>query len=214
MFPDLSDMNLPALITELKLQMDKIRTASAIIDSIIVKLDVVKASSSTFKRKTDEELVSDATKKQRTPLSSSSSVPTVSPSILNVESHHQQKRTTTQQSSTFMDFEDHGFEFSAVRPKKRIFISRLPTDISEDVLNRHIRNRLNSPDVPIEVTMLSNRRNASYSSALIYVGEIKEIFDKVNHANFWPPLTVVHEHRPRKPNNGFRSKGRSNWGRN
>lgn len=65
-------------------------------------------------------------------------------------------------------------------------------------MKRHIHNRLPSHGVPVEISILSKRKNATYSSALIYVGENEEMFSLVNRNDFWPPLTIVHQHRPNK----------------
>lgn len=216
-------MDLPALIIELKSQMSIIRNATAIVEAIIAKLDAANVPAAGLKRKTDMELVPDAVKKQcipPLPLLASSPV-LAALSLCSTTANFQQDQSKTMQSQqtstsgSSVGFENiGGFEFSAVKPKKRIFVSRLPLDITEDVLTRHIQNRLRNFDVPTEISILSKRRDATYSSALIHVGENEEIFRLVNRTDFWPPQTIVHQHRAKKPTHGFRSTKRDNWRRN
>lgn len=164
------------------------------------------------KRKSAEELISDSLKKQ---------CPEVQPIINNgfpVDNSLMSVDMLTPSS------ELHGatlptngtvgqFEFAAVRPVKRIFVSRLPPDIGDEVLKRHILRRIPSCEGDLNISILQARRNNKYSSALISIGRDENAFNVINSANCWPPETVVHEHRPKKPNgNGFRSN-RGNFGR-
>ena len=112
--------------------------------------------------------------------------------------------------SNFCEFEEPGeFEFTAVKPVRRIFVSRLPQSISEDVLKRHILKRVPECAQNLQISILPTKKNVNYSSVLISVGSDERVFQSVNSNNFWPPGTIVHKHRIQKP--GFRSKKGSNW---
>lgn len=91
-----------------------------------------------------------------------------------------------------------GFSFSAVPPVKKIFVSRLPPDITTEVIKEHILTRLNKADVFLNIIKLPMKEGASYSSMILNVGHNHEVFDKIVSSSFWPPYTIVHEDVPRE----------------
>lgn len=107
------------------------------------------------------------------------------------------------------------FEFAAVRPVKKIFVSRLPPDINIDVLKRHVLRRVPSCGNDLVIAILNGKTKNKYSSALISVGQNDDFFRMINSQSFWPSEIIVHQHRTIKPNNnyGFRSNKGNNWRR-
>lgn len=136
MLPNLSDMELPALIIELKSQMITIRNATVVVECIIARLDAINVSAPLLTRKTDVELALEIAKKQRIPiplpaaLQSSPAFPSVSNAVFTQQSHCALPQIRSAGISS-AEFGNCGsFEFAAVKPKKRIFVSRLPVDIT------------------------------------------------------------------------------------
>lgn len=230
-------VDISALIFEFKTQMDIIRKASSVVDSIISKLENVRfvpmplppsqmnastaavSSIPSLKRKTDEELNLVCMKKQCPPTDLGAS----SSSFENPNVHSSDSSQTLESmmelgnrgiSGTFSESCDDGqFEFAAVKPFKKVFVSRLPAGIEVDVLKRHILKRLPTCAESLVINVLRGKRNADYSSAIISVGRNDEHFCAINSNDFWPPSTVVHQHRQSKLNHGFRSRGDSRWRR-
>lgn len=213
-------MEVNSLISEFKIQMDIIRRATAVVESIINKLDAVNSipHSSASKRKTDEELISDTSKKIRIPISemdirSASTNPPISMDFSSIPVPSSQSgvasgtfafSAASQKNSSRSDslYTPENFEFAAVKPMKRVFVSRLPNDLSDEVLRRHILSRLPACEKSLEISVLPGRHKAAYKSVLISTG--RDALRSINSKDFWPPETIVHQHRPRKPNNGFR----------
>lgn len=201
-------VDVAALISEFRTQMDIIRSATAVVDEIIGKLVKVNfvpvpPPSTASKRKNDDILNPGVPKKQcqTTQLHSNpSSSTTLQP--LSLTDLCGKTRTN---AATF----DHDFEFNAVKPLKKVFLSRLPVGVDEEMLKRHILKRHPECIDSISISMLNRRKNAEYVSALVSVGRNDDFFNAVNHVDFWPPSTIVHQHRPNKGNHGFRSQRRS-----
>lgn len=202
------------LIQELKVQMEIIRRASATVDAIILKLESCNAIpdvSASSKRKTEDELIPESVKKQCTPLNPSViQQPVGLPLNVLTSTSNVLDPNPMDVTPQFEGMES--FEFSAVLPMKKIFVSRLPVAITEDVVKRHIVKRLPACSDSLRISILPGKRYADYSSAIISVGRDEVSFQMINRSEFWPPETVVHQHRANKPKHGFRSQ-RRNTGR-
>lgn len=90
------------------------------------------------------------------------------------------------------------FVFSAVPPLRKVFVSRLPTDLSTDVIRNHIKTRLKMPNMFLDVMKLPVRDGAPYSSMIINVGHNEDVFNAVMDHGFWPQNTVVRADIPRE----------------
>lgn len=216
-------MDFAAMYQELKLQMDIIRRATAVAESIFSKLESLHSTNVaaplplSTKRKS-EELISETSKKQCTPVDNSTvRVPTIIASTSTSWNMDSTTSTSENQSGGASYLNDTDFEFAAVRPFKKVFISRLPPTITDDILKRHVLKRIPRCENLLEISMLPGRKNAKYSSALISVGRDEDAFRLINSGNFWPPETIVHEHRlnnnHRSNRNGFRSEPKRFWKR-
>lgn len=96
---------------------------------------------------------------------------------------------------------ENEFGFSAVPPPKKIFVSRLPPDISVDVIRNHVESRLGRSDVFLDIIRLPTRDGSLYSSMILNVGHNLDVFSKVVNESFWPRHTIVHEDIPREQRN-------------
>lgn len=201
--------------------MDHIRRATAVVDGIIGKLANVNfvpmppplpttTSAASLKRKSNENLNLEGSKKHRNPI-------TIPAAPSNVSDANQSSLESLSSPVSLMDLADQQqsggsnssqFEFDAVKPLKKIFVSRLPLEINEDMLKRHILRRLPNCGDCLSISMLNVRKNADYASIIVSVGRNEEYFRAINDEEFWPPATIVHQHRLNKPNHGFRSQRR------
>lgn len=226
-------VDVSALIIEFRAQMDVIHRATSVVESIILKLENVKfvpvpppilKTASSIKRKTEEELNIEF-KKQRMPHQSPPmrTVPATNPiSIPRNASDSSVEIMDTTNTNAFTAFNPPtesfsqsvvgDFEFEAVKPLKRIFVSRLPVGISEVTLRRHILTRLPACSDSLVVSMMQSKENANYSSITISVGHNEDAFRAINSRNFWPPGTVVHQYRSNS-SHGFRPRKGGNWTR-
>lgn len=174
------------------------------------------------KRKSDEELNVEF-KKQRTPQPPLMNVPAKSLSIASNGSAASSLElmdiypTTVSsvfnlpaETSTIESVALRDFEFEAVKPLKRIFVSRLPVGITEETIRRHILKRVPTCSDTLGVSIMQGKVNANYTSITICVGHNDDAFRAINSREFWPPGTVVHQYRSQNFKHGFRPKKRNN----
>lgn len=90
------------------------------------------------------------------------------------------------------------FGFTAVPPVKKIFVSRLPPDITTETIRAHVLSRLNCPNMFLNVTKLPLREGAQYSSMILNLGHNEDHFETILKDSFWPRNTVVHPDIPRE----------------
>lgn len=214
-------LDVPSLINAFRCQMDIIRQAIAAVNNIIEKLSNISMNSvstpppetkrpSRNKRKIDEPNIQEA-KKKRESNNSSDEQQLVGLDSNKLPAITQLIELTDDQNTELKNCPE--FEFSAVLPMKKVFVSRLPLGITKDILERHILKRLPNCSDSLSISFLDPRRNVDYSSVLLSVGRNEEHFRIICSDDFWPPATIVHQHHFRsKPSNGFRSQ-RNNWRR-
>lgn len=115
------------------------------------------------KRKTEDDLISATPKKICTQMNGSTK-PNDIASCSNTTLIHSAQNSDSSEfefvavinqptlRNTTMEVEN--FEYSAVKPVKRVFVSRLPADLSYTVLRRHILKRLPGCETTLDIAWL------------------------------------------------------------
>lgn len=203
---------------ELKLLMDRYKEVLEMTSvSELRKLDVLKekttqSPSSNVSRevrastKRQTELVPEVKKK---PKKSNQTVATnivAVPQKSNVDSHEIQTFATVTKMDSGLNNDlttepieiVPDFSFTAIPPVQKVFVSRLPTELTTDIIKNHVISRLKNPNLFLNVTKLPLRNGAQYSSMVLNFGHNEDVIGPVMSEDFWPRNTLVRLDIPRE----------------